>query len=71
MDYTAIGDTTNLAQRLQSVADPGMVEEGVQEPELRRAERHRDAVAADALLTGIIDGLQDRRCKGSHGNGRP
>ncbi len=25
MDYTAIGDTTNLAQRLQSVADPGMV----------------------------------------------
>ena len=25
MDYTAIGDTTNLAQRLQSVADPGMI----------------------------------------------
>jgi class 3 adenylate cyclase/tetratricopeptide (TPR) repeat protein len=25
MDYTAIGDTTNLSQRLQSVADPGMV----------------------------------------------
>ena len=25
MDYTAIGDTTNLSQRLQSVAEPGMV----------------------------------------------
>lgn len=25
MDYTAIGDTTNLAQRLQAVADPGKV----------------------------------------------
>ncbi|MEO6029696.1 MAG: AAA family ATPase, partial [Candidatus Binatia bacterium] len=25
MDYTAIGDTTNLSQRLQSGADPGMV----------------------------------------------
>jgi len=25
MDYTAIGDTTNLAQRLQSVSEPGMI----------------------------------------------
>ncbi len=55
MDYTAIGDTTHLAARLQQVAEPGAVY--VSESTLRLVQDHADC---EALGTRAVKGRAER-----------
>ena len=45
MDYTAVGDTTNLAARLQQVADPGMILISEATKRLAQGSVHLEALA--------------------------
>ena len=62
MDYTAIGDTTNLAQRLESVAEPGTV---LISDATHRLVRGFFEVAAGAALRGEGQARAGRRPRGA------
>jgi class 3 adenylate cyclase len=63
MDYTAVGDTTHLAARVQALADPGTIV--VAEPTFRLAESYVDGEAlGPVLVKGRTEPVRVYRLRG-------